>query len=1284
MRKFLTFTGFFLLAFLLIVSVLYFWLIDHAEQLVQQFIYNESNGNVDLRISRVRYDHGRNRLILYDTRIVSSDTTSKASRYDISAEKFTLRIGTLKSIFATGRLNIDSILCESPKVGVVKLRPGVRKEVSIPEEMSRITAFLEKTLQKLRIHQLRVENGEFTLKKEYSPASRPIRINRISLTIDDIHLNEKKGDEERIMFSDRILLETRQQDIQFFDERHGLRFSRFRLNTRTRRIELDSCYIYGHGKDPDYGSFDIFFDSLHFTRTDLGILARQDIIKADTVLCINPDIRFLFDWKKPDGSVPFTGSARAKDSVEAVFRELFGNLDIGFIGVRNAAVDITARRNGQESRYTTTESNFTLHDLQIMEDPGRPIRLGRFDIEIMDYVGYSSDSLYAIRFDSIQLLDNKLSLSNFSIHATPANTNAEWRDVHMKAFEMNDIFWPDLLFNNRIKATNATLLRPEVELNLTRGFREKRKPKGALYLAIAGFRKYLEMDNLLLRDASVSIRSDNASVLRMNDFNTRIDVKRFLRSGDATDIIGSIHSFSFGNGSLSNLSENISFLSGVYDGSTQKLGLGKATYTNERNPLVISAEDLLLTEAERTPDNQFKASDVSWRKADISMKRSGIPVPRKETPEKPLLIGWNRTSGSNTLLTIESGDTRFSTSIRQLHTGSVLIPTDGKPRINGTDLTGSSLVFRDAGFQASIDNYHVLDEKTSAFTGIGLSIPVGRKRVVAKIPRLDMVPDLESFIDNKPSLSAIILQGPLINFETNSDALRRDKRELPSFTIGELQVIDPVIGDPSVLLPEGTEMSLGIPSLKALNVRSNSQSLTIGRMETSLRGPKLRSGQLTLDATGMADVSATLSNFTSSPSGSGRTGSWNFTVDRLDIPGLRIHGTGSDANRNSGLWLEGSRIGQLEMTSERRTTMAGILAGSPMAEIMFKKMRTATGTDSVILSGMHYRYSLHSLSLDSTRSAPLMDRESFTKSLSYQKDHISFSTGGITVRDFDLTAYLNDSVLRAGRVDVSEPDLDIFRDRRLPFRSGIIKPLPTALLNRMGKRFSIDSLRIHDGLFTYEEMNERSGKKATVPFTRTQALLTDLRNIGQGGKDSLGIIAHTRLADTADLRLQFRESYTDSLNGFLMALNIGRFGLPALNGILEPMGSARIISGGMDTVHMNATGGEYFAWGRMNMYYHDLKVQFLNKEDYTRKTITTRISNFLANTLMLRKGNVRKTGTIYSERNREKSFFNYWIKIALSGMLTNAGIRAKTKEERKKHREIRSRDLPDLPDTELD
>lgn len=1283
MRKLLKFTGILLLALLVVLTLLYFWLINHAEQIVQQFIYHESNGNVDLRISKVRYDHAGDRLILYDTRVVSADTTGKAARYDITAKKFILRIGRLRDILATGSLNIDSIRCESPKVHVSKLRPGERREVSIPEEMSKVYRFLENTLKKLRIHQLRVVDGEFSIRKEYMPGSETIRINRISLAIDDLHLNEKKGDEARLLFSDRIFLEARDQDIRFFDGRHGLRFSRFWLNTQTGRIELDSCLVYGHRKDSVFGSFDIFFDSLRFTHTDLNMLARRDIIKADSALCINPRIRFLFELKNRPGSVPFTRSIRAKDSVETAFKELLGNLDIGFIGVRNAAVDITARRNDQESRYSSGNSNFTIQDLQVLEDPARPIHIGRFDVEIRDYIGYSSDSLYAIRFDSIQLMDDKLFLNNFSIHATPRNTNAEWRDMRMKAFSLEDIFWTELLFNNRLKATNARLLRPVVELNLERGLGEKRKPKGALYLALAGFRKNLEMDNLFLRDASVSIHSGNGSVLRMDDFNTGIDVKRLLRSGDPTDIIGSIQAFSFGNGSLSNLSENISFRSGRYDGTTQRLALGKATYTNNRNPLVISAEELVLTDAQRTPDNQFKASEVSWKRADIRMQRKGATPPRREAPEKPLLIGWNRTSGSDTRLTIETDETRFSTDIQDLQTGSVLIPTDGKPRINGLDLRGTDLLFRQAGIQAGIRSFHVVDEKTSAFSDIRLEMPAGRRRVHAEIPRLDMVPDLESVIDNKPSLSAILLQSPVLSFSTNTDTTTWKRRELPAFTVGELQVNSPVIRNPDALFPDDMEIAFSIPGMKASNIRSNGQTLTIGRMETGIRGLKLAQDPLALDATGMGDISATLSNFTFLPAARGGTASWKSTLEDMGIPGIRVLPVQPDGT-NTPILLDGGHFRQLELASGRPMEAKALLAASPMAQLSLNSLRMRTDDDTLQFSGIRYRHDAHALGIDSMNMLPLLDREQFTKRLSFQKDHIGIRTGAVSLQDFNLLAFLTDTVMRAGRVDVFSLGLDIFRDRRLPFRTGIIKPLPVVMMNRIGTRFSLDSLRLHEGLIRYEEVNEKTEKQAIVPFCRTEALLTNVRNFAYTPTDSFTVTAFTRLADTAEIRLRFRESYADSLHGFLMSLRIGRFGLPALNGILEPMGSARILSGGMDTVHMNAVGDEYEAWGRMRMYYHDLKVQFLNREDYSRKTIITRFSNFLANTLVLRKRNLKKTGTVYTERIREKSVFNYWIRIALSGMLTNAGIRARSVEERKHHRGIRQRELPGMPEPSLD
>ena len=42
------------------------------------------------------------------------------------------------------------------------------------------------------------------------------------------------------------------------------------------------------------------------------------------------------------------------------------------------------------------------------------------------------------------------------------------------------------------------------------------------------------------------------------------------------------------------------------------------------------------------------------------------------------------------------------------------------------------------------------------------------------------------------------------------------------------------------------------------------------------------------------------------------------------------------------------------------------------------------------------------------------------------------------------------------------------------------------------------------------------------------------------------------------------------------------------------------------------------------------------------------------------------------------------MRIALSGMLTNAGIRGTNKQERKYHKEIRERQLPEIPDFELD
>ena len=1259
----------------------YLWFINHAEDLVQQFIYNESNGTVDIKIGKVRYNHKRQLLTLTKTRFLTPGNEN--TQYEIFAEKFILKVGTLRSILSGGKLQVDSILCDSPEVEVIKLRPEPYRDFSIPAEMSKVYNILGRSLRNLTIRQFRIINGVFSIRRQYQPASKPVRIDRINMLVDEIHADREMDDTARFLFTDRIILESTNQDILLADGYHGLRFKKFSLNTKSRIIQLDSCQVFGNKRDTAYGDFQIFFERLRLTNTDLNQLAQNDIIQTDSVLCTRPDIRFRFELKDDPGSRQYAKNHFNKDSIERAFKELLGNLQLAYIGVEEAGIDITAMRQGEVSRYTSERSNFTIHDVRIVHSPKIPIRIGRFDFEIMDYLGYSTDSLYAIRFDSIQLMDDKLSLSNFSIRATNKNQNAEWREVKTKAFELEDIYWTELIFKNRLRARNARLVNPLLDLNLQGQIKGKAKPKGSLFLALASFRKYVEMDNLFLKDASVSIRSGNGSVLKMDGFNTGIDVNKLLGSGDATDIIESIQAFDFTRGTLSNNAENILLTSGRYDGNSQHLQLGKATYTNKRNPLVITAEALTLTEAERTPDNQFKATDLSWKKADILIQKRDQPR-RQPSTEKPLLIGWNRTFGQDTRLVIASGQTSLRTTMQSLQTGPVLIPTNGKPRISNLDLEGGALILRQSGFMTSIGSYQIIDEKTSRFSKIHLEIPAGKKLVTADIPRLDMIPDLESFIDNKPSLSKIRVYDPLIRYTRNPRPIPDNAGNgIPPFILGELQLSGMVMEGIQELLPEKMNVQFRIPDVKVSNIRSSGQTLSFGKMDGDLKELSIQKSDMQIGAPSPEPATFTLSNFSLTPNATNVGRSWKFWLDSLAIPRINTVLNNGSPDSTSYLNATAVQVGGVEIRSENTSSILTMIGNNPALFLAANHINYRNPNQTIDFSTVRYQQKNKKLTAESFSIRPLLDRDSFTRSLTYQQQYLKAGSGRIIMDGLDLEKYLRDDIIQAEKVDIKDPVLDIFKDRTLPVKSGTIKQLPTVQIKNIKQAIRFDTVRLHQGSIRYEEINDRTGKPGTVDFSKTEARLTNFRTMDFKDNDSLDLTMRSAMLDTAEIRLRFRESYTDSLNGFLMSLQIGRFSLPALNTVLEPIASARIRSGFLDTLTMKAVGREYIAWGKMQMYYRDLKVQFLNKEDYEKKTIFTRLVNFAANAIV-RKGNRKKTGTVYTERKREKGFVNYWMRIALSGMLTNAGIRGTNKQERKYHKEIRERQLPEIPDFELD
>jgi hypothetical protein len=295
---------------------------------------------------------------------------------------------------------------------------------------------------------------------------------------------------------------------------------------------------------------------------------------------------------------------------------------------------------------------------------------------------------------------------------------------------------------------------------------------------------------------------------------------------------------------------------------------------------------------------------------------------------------------------------------------------------------------------------------------------------------------------------------------------------------------------------------------------------------------------------------------------------------------------------------------------------------------------------------------------------------------------MELKTGKVSIRNFDIERLATDSNLQLNYIVVENPVFSVYKDKRLPLQPGYIKAMPVALLKKIKQRLHVDSIRLVDGKLLYEEYNEKTEMLAKIDLTELQTLIQNIGNYNNTATDSLYILSSSRLLDTANISLRFHESYADSIGSFLLRVRIGKFGLPALNSVLLPTANMKINKGWLDTLELKVMGNDYLSHGKMLMYYSDFKIQFLSNKELEKRTIFTKMLSSLANTF-LRTNNVKKTGTVFTERTREKSFVNYWVKILLSGAMTNTRIRKNSNQEKRYQKALKRIKVPELPDVDL-
>ena len=561
-KKILKTLGIILGIIIILITALHIYVVNNAEALVEDIVTKESNGKLRLTVKNIKFNYFSKKVELQGVTFFSNDSLDLVTSYHFEVDKIKLRVKALIPIFTRKELRIDSLSLIAPKIVVTRLKPldtTGRKDVSIPQEMGKVYNSIMDALRFLEVKRFQFDEGEFRLINKVIPDQQPLVITGMHFHIENFKVDADTNAEDFPESDTKLVFWTKNQDITFPDGNHRLAFSRFRIKIKKRIIEIDSCTLIGKRNDSTASGFSLFLDTLKLTNVDFKSLYEKDLIKADSVYCLNPNFKIQLELKNK------TSTPKKIPNLDTLINQLTGDMQLNYVGVKNAEVSITTNRNDKSTSFTSEKNNFEMTGLTIDHSLPQPIELQSFDMAIHNYENFVKDSSYFLRFDSIRLRENRILLSNFSINTEPYKDK---RNIQVRQFILSELSWADLLFDQKVIARQALLIRPVIDYYPSAT--AKPKSRNPIVNSLAGINNFMSLDKLVIENGKIKIKTRHTIDLLLDDANLVLHSNNVADSLSVTNVQESVELLNFKKGIMKTKDLVVYMDNASFDGASKQ------------------------------------------------------------------------------------------------------------------------------------------------------------------------------------------------------------------------------------------------------------------------------------------------------------------------------------------------------------------------------------------------------------------------------------------------------------------------------------------------------------------------------------------------------------------------------------------------------------------------------------------------------------------------------------------------------------------------------------------
>lgn len=1248
------------------MSGLYLWFIHNTTTALRRMVENRSNNTLTLEVKKLRFNPFTHKLAARSAHLFSVDTLHQTVTYDVRVPSLDVQVSSIWELLVHRHLLLDSIQLLDPLVQVTrrfKDKTATSDSVisssddglSVAQEIGDVYNSMLNGLENFGVNRIRMKNAGFQLSDLTQPDLSPTFVNRIDL---DLRRDPKFKTDAYVEGSQSLDVQILNQDIQMPNGRHRLSFGKFKLELFRQRVVLDSCTVSAIQTDSARSSYNIFFDSLILVGVDFAAMYRSNVLRADSVYCVSPVFNVHVDNSKAPVKVPDPAK---------VIREFTSDMDMNYLAVKDATIKLDVQGRKNRALVNSNADNFEIHGLRVYADSVVPVAVDEFELRVSDYKLYNIDSTTVYAFDSVHFRNNTIALSNFSVVTTShPNRLRNERSFEIPHFALTGLDWYQLIFEQNLRAREAVLYHPDIRY--TRHLPVPQQSQTQIISSLHTLDSLLTLDRITIVNGRVMASLGNDGSFEFEDVDLLMNSGRVLSATGVTELRDALQRLVFSNGHIrygnADIAlENVRSANGLVEA-------GKIEFASNDGAIDATVHNAIV--GNMLLDNKTESAlinGINWDEAVVTLHALPKISDSLESSNKNLAL--RNVAGRNTKLILDIDSMQASTFIKSIQIAALDKTGNGPVRVQNVAVDGNAFNLRERNMRVIAKDYSIVDD---AINVNDLVIDYhGNDTLYFHAPTTKVNADINRLLNNNFDAKRIEIFQPSIRIVTNESEKERSNSAF-SQNIHHIILHEPAVSIQSTNHAGTTSLAMpsrknGLVELTDLNFDSSGFRLAFFRLNTdrilmesaSDERFSIDTGSLMLKLNDVVSYSQTDSN------------SWAAHVDSLQL----YNGAAFVQTKQGKFSFDSLVTGNIGLSNNTTTDKHAFAVQNKMAWI-----QTFTGGYEDSVSALQwYNVRLEPLKqevkLDSFSFHPRLSRDEFIARAPYQTDYVTFSTGAVSLEKFRYNS-AEDSAFTIHYATVHHPIITAYRDKKAPFHHGITKPLPTDMVRRIPFRLNAQRVDIYNGFTSYTERNARTRNTGTITLNRMNGSIINAKNFGLVEKDSLTLLMDAWLLNTVGTHVRLRQAYVDTLNTFRLSVWLEPAPLPALNPVLAPLMNVAVTSGELDSFRMRAIGREYVSLGETEMFYHDLRVRLLKDGDLNKRSFKHRMASRVINAFVIKSNNKDRVGVVFYERDRERSFFNYLVKMTVSGMGTSMGFKRNERSLKRYNRTIEQKAAPPI------